>query len=166
MKNIYFTVACANYVFQNRFNEPSLQFFMIDFPISLGQLINTERHVLMLSSPAHVRTQGYIHIHAYIHLCIYIYIYVYIYPHIPMLFKAHHWITNKKYCLYNTRKNHTFTIIVFSNVSTMLFPLLLCSLWWVQIGGYVLACWSCSFACTLHHLNVIIVQTYLKTLNL
>ena len=41
-----------------------------------------------------------------------------------------------------------------------------CSLWWVQIVGHVLACWSCSFVCTLHHLIIIIVQIYLKTLNL
>ena len=45
-------------------------------------------------------------------------------------------------------------------------PLLLWSLCWVQIVGYVLACRSCSFVCTLHHLIIIIVQTYLKTLNL
>ena len=36
-------------------------------------------------------------------------------------------------------------------------------LWWVQIFGYVLACRSYSFVCTVHHLIVIIVQTYLKT---
>ena len=41
-----------------------------------------------------------------------------------------------------------------------LFSLLLCSLWWVQIVGYVLACRSYSFVCTLHHLIIIIVQTY------
>ena len=35
-----------------------------------------------------------------------------------------------------------------------LFSLLLCSLWWVQIFGYVLACWSYSFVCTVHHLIV------------
>ena len=45
-----------------------------------------------------------------------------------------------------------------------LFSLLVCSLWWVQIVGFVLACRSCSFVCTLHHLIFIIVQTYLKTL--
>ena len=39
-----------------------------------------------------------------------------------------------------------------------LFLLLLCSLWWVQIVGYVLACRSYSFICTLHHLIIIIVQ--------
>ena len=33
-----------------------------------------------------------------------------------------------------------------------LFSLLLCSLWWVQIVGYVLACRSYSFVCTVHHL--------------
>ena len=43
-----------------------------------------------------------------------------------------------------------------------LFSLLLCSLWWVQIFGYVLACRSYSFVCTVHHLIIIIVQTYLK----
>ena len=43
---------------------------------------------------------------------------------------------------------------------------LLCSLWILQIFGYVLACRSCSFVCTLHHLIIIILQTYLKTLNL
>ena len=47
-----------------------------------------------------------------------------------------------------------------------LFSLLLCSLWWVQIFDYVLACTSYSFACTVHHLITIIVQTYLKALNL
>ena len=40
-----------------------------------------------------------------------------------------------------------------------LFSLVLCSLWWVQIVGYVLACRSYSFVCTLHHLITIIVQT-------
>ena len=47
-----------------------------------------------------------------------------------------------------------------------LFSLSLCSLWWVQIFGYVLACRSHSFVCTVHHLIIIIVQTYLKALNL
>ena len=40
-----------------------------------------------------------------------------------------------------------------------LFSLILCSLWWVQIVGYVLACRSYSFVCTLLHLIIIIVQT-------
>ena len=48
----------------------------------------------------------------------------------------------------------------------ILFSLLLCGLWWAQIIGYVLAWRSCSFVCTLHHLIIIIVRTYLKTLNL
>ena len=42
------------------------------------------------------------------------------------------------------------------------FSLLLHSLWWAQI--VVLACRSYLFVCTLHHLIIIIVQTYLKTL--
>ena len=40
-----------------------------------------------------------------------------------------------------------------------LFSWVLCSLWWVQIVGYVLACISYSCVCTLHHLIIIIVQT-------
>ena len=47
-----------------------------------------------------------------------------------------------------------------------LFSLLLCSLWWVQIFGYDLACRSYSFVCTIYHTIIIIVQTYLKALNL
>ena len=47
-----------------------------------------------------------------------------------------------------------------------LFSLSLCSLWWVQIVGYVLPCRSYSFVCTVHHLIIIILQNYLKTLNL
>ena len=47
-----------------------------------------------------------------------------------------------------------------------LFSLLLCSLWWMQIVGYVLPCRSYSFVCILHHLIIAIVQNYLKTLNL
>ena len=43
------------------------------------------------------------------------------------------------------------------------FSLLLCSLWWVQIIGYVLSWRSYSFVCTLHHLIIIIVQTCLKS---
>ena len=47
-----------------------------------------------------------------------------------------------------------------------LFSLLLCSLWWVKISGYVLACRSYSFVCTVHHLIIINVQAYLKALSL
>ena len=36
----------------------------------------------------------------------------------------------------------------------------------MQIVGYILVCRSYSFVCTLHHLIIIIVQTYLKTLNI
>ena len=47
-----------------------------------------------------------------------------------------------------------------------LFSLLLRNLWWMQIVGSVLACRPYSFVCTLHHLIISIVQTYLKTLSL
>ena len=47
-----------------------------------------------------------------------------------------------------------------------LFSLILCSLWWVQIVGYVLACRSYSFVRTLHHLIVIIVQTLSEDIEL
>ena len=57
-------------------------------------------------------------------------------------------------------------IIFCSGKTGNLFSLLLCSLWWVQIIGYVLSWRSYSFVCTLHHLIIIIVQTYVKTLNL
>ena len=55
---------------------------------------------------------------------------------------------------------------IHSGKTGILFSLLLCRLRRVQIFGYVLACRSCSFVCTLHHLIIIIVQTYLMTLNL
>ena len=47
-----------------------------------------------------------------------------------------------------------------------LFLLILCSLWWVQIFGYILACRSYSFVCTVHHIIITIIQNYLKALNL
>ena len=47
-----------------------------------------------------------------------------------------------------------------------LFLLALCSLWWVQIVGYVLACRSYSFVCTLHHLIIIMVQTFSEDIEL
>ena len=56
-------------------------------------------------------------------------------------------------------------LFIHSGTTAILISLLLCSLWWVQIVGYVLACRSYSSVCTLHHLIIIIVQTYLKTLN-
>ena len=55
---------------------------------------------------------------------------------------------------------------IHSRKTGILFSSLLCSLWWVQIVGYVMACRSYSFVCTLHHLIITIVQTYLQTLNL
>ena len=46
------------------------------------------------------------------------------------------------------------------------FSLVLCSLWWVQIVGYVLVCRSYSFVCTLHHLIIIIEQTLSEDIEL
>ena len=43
-----------------------------------------------------------------------------------------------------------------------LFSLLLCSLWWVQIFGYVLACRSYSFVCTVHHIIIIVCKLIWK----
>ena len=62
--------------------------------------------------------------------------------------------------------SYSVTYWIYIPGNRILFSLLLCSLWWMQIVRYVLACSSCSFVCTLHHLIIIIVQTYLKTLNL
>ena len=50
------------------------------------------------------------------------------------------------------------SLYIHSGKTCYLFSLVLCSLWWVQKGGYVLACRSYSFVCTLHHLIIIIVQ--------
>ena len=41
---------------------------------------------------------------------------------------------------------------IHSGKTGILFSLLLCRLWWEQTSGYVLACRSCSYVCTLHHL--------------
>ena len=49
--------------------------------------------------------------------------------------------------------------------SGTLFPLLMCSLWYLLMIGYIMACWSCSFVCKLHRLIIIIMETYLKALN-
>ena len=46
-----------------------------------------------------------------------------------------------------------------------LFLLLMFSLWYLQMIEYIMACRSCSFVCRLHHLIIIIMQTYLKALN-
>ena len=47
--------------------------------------------------------------------------------------------------------SYSVTYCIYSGKSGNLFSLVLCSLWWVQIVGYVLACRSYSFVCTLHH---------------
>ena len=63
--------------------------------------------------------------------------------------------------------HHNLSLIAYTfPESGNLFSKFLCSLWWVQIFGYVLACRSYSFLSTVHHLIIIIVQIYLKVLNL
>ena len=57
-------------------------------------------------------------------------------------------------------------LYIHSGKTGNLFSLVLCSLWWVQIVGYVLACRSYSFVCTLHHLIIIIVQTLSEDIEL
>ena len=59
-----------------------------------------------------------------------------------------------------------YLLHIHSGKTRNLFSILVCSLWWVQIIGYVLVWRSYSFVCTLRHLIIIIVQTYLKTLNI
>ena len=57
-------------------------------------------------------------------------------------------------------------LCIHSGKTGNLFSLVLCSLWWVQIVGYVLACRSYSFVCTLQHLIIIIVQTLSEDIEL
>ena len=59
-----------------------------------------------------------------------------------------------------------YLLRIHSGKTGNLFSLFLLSIWWVQIVGYVLAWRSYSFNCTLHHVIIIIVQTFLKALNL
>ena len=63
---------------------------------------------------------------------------------VPEMFVTSYCVT---YCTYIPGKNGN------------LFSIVLCSLWGVQIVGYVLACRSYSFVCTSHRLIIIIVQT-------
>ena len=58
-----------------------------------------------------------------------------------------------------------YLLHIHSGKTGNLFSLLLCSLWWVQMVGYVLAWGSYVLICTLH-LIIVIVQTFLKTFNL
>ena len=63
--------------------------------------------------------------------------------------------------------HHILSLVAYTfRENEILFSLLLCGLWLVQIVGYVLVCRSCSFVCTVHYTIIIIVQSFLKTLNL
>ena len=59
-----------------------------------------------------------------------------------------------------------YLLHIHSGKTGNLLLLLLCSLWWVQMIGYVLLRRSYSFVCTFHHLIIIIVDIYLNTLKL
>ena len=82
--------------------------------------------------------------------------------HLPHCYHIFQWLCAWDVCYIIV----CYLLHIRSGKSWNLFSLLLCSLWWVQIFGYVLACRSYSFVCTVHHLIIIIVQTYLKALNL
>ena len=62
-------------------------------------------------------------------------------------------------CLRYVLHHFCHSLYIHSGKTGNLFSLVLCSLWWVHIVGYVLACRSYSLVCTLHHLIIIIVQT-------
>ena len=62
--------------------------------------------------------------------------------------------------------SYCVTYCIHSGTTGNFFSLVFCSLWWVQIVGYVLACRSYLFACTLHHLIIIIVQTLSEDIEL
>ena len=57
-------------------------------------------------------------------------------------------------------------LYIHSGKTGNLFSSVLCSLWWVQIVGYVLACRSYSFVYTLHHRIIIIVQNLSEDIEL
>ena len=110
----------------------------------------------------------------YIYIYIYIYIYVYIYMYSSCYY--HHQIgsihLSRCYRIFPWLCAWDVCYIIFchllhirSGKTGNLFSLLLCSLWRVQIVGYVLPCRSYSFVCTVHHLIITIVQNFLKTLN-
>ena len=56
-------------------------------------------------------------------------------------------------------------LYIYNGKTGNLFSLVLCSLW-VWIVGYILACRSYLFVCTLHHLIIIIVQTLSEDIEL
>ena len=71
--------------------------------------------------------------------------------------------SNQKYICYIT---YCHLLNMHPGKTGNLFSLLLCSLWWVQRVGYVLACRLYWFVCTLHHLIIVIVQTLSEDIGL
>ena len=68
-------------------------------------------------------------------------------------------------CLRCLLQHHILSLIAYTiRGNGNFFSLLLCSLWWVPIVGYFLACRSYSFICKVNYLIIINVQTYQETL--
>ena len=88
-----------------------------------------------------------------------------IHPHLSHCYHIFPWLCAWDVCCI-IFTYHSHLLHICSGKTGNLFSLLLCSLWWVQIFGYILACRSYSFVCSVHHLIIIIVQTCLKALNL
>ena len=96
----------------------------------------------------------------------YVYSSCYYHHHIGSIHLSHCYHIFPWLCVWDVcYKLFCYLLHIHSGKTGNLFSLLLCSLWWVQIVRYVLTWRSYSFICTLHHLIIIIVQAYLKTLN-
>ena len=50
----------------------------------------------------------------------------------------------------------SYSVICCIYISGILLPFLMCSIWRVQMIGYIMTCWSCLFVFTLHSLSLII----------
>ena len=80
------------------------------------------------------------------------------------------WILNTILFVRGCVSGNGFAIIVchllrkFRGNTRTFYPLQMCSVWCLQTIGYIMACKLCSFACKLHHLIIIIMETYLKAL--
>ena len=69
--------------------------------------------------------------------------------HLPLCYHIFPWL-----CAWDVYIIFCHVLHIRSGKTGNLFSLLLCSLWWVQIVGYVLACRSYSFVCTVYHLII------------
>ena len=87
-------------------------------------------------------------------------------PHLIIIIKSYCFHLSVAACLrwlfYQSLSSITY---IYPGNTGTLFPLLMCSLWYLQMIGYIMDCSSCSFVCKLHHLIIIIMQTCTKALN-